>query len=222
MPLQDFLTYKLPVTEIVSTSRLRHGTMVATARCFVHSRFWQFAFCSGVGLVTFSIRCVHFGSRLTHVDIVQDCTYDVHVAELLPPICVFACCRYILIALCVMLLNGAFCLSRKHNACREYWLSVTHTQVVSVFIPYTLAVPGSTRVVDTHKVMLRHVNAHPIVNAGFAFQTDDTAKTITACRLVYGGIIQGPALCPQTTAFLVRFTCCRSVLPRCIWVTNFA
>eukprot|EP00041_Stephanoeca_diplocostata_P004415 m.44741 g.44741 ORF g.44741 m.44741 type:complete len:1384 (+) comp15101_c0_seq3:127-4278(+) len=74
--------------------------------------------------------------------------------------------------------------------------------VVSVFIPYTPTAAGKSRVFDTHKVMLRHVNAHPIVNAGFALQVDATTKAITSCRIVYGGIIQGPSFCPSTTTFL--------------------
>ena len=54
--------------------------------------------------------------------------------------------------------------------------------------------------------MLRHCNAHALVNAGFSFGTagasGQTPKIISTCKLVVGGITRGPFLCPKTTAFL--------------------
>lgn len=74
--------------------------------------------------------------------------------------------------------------------------------VHSVFIPYG----SGAEIFDTYKTMARHANAHPLVNAGFSFTVnqstagDNASTSISAARIVIGGILLGPHLCPKTVA----------------------
>lgn len=56
------------------------------------------------------------------------------------------------------------------------------------------------RILDTFKVMQRHANSHPLVNAGFhlVFSGGNGKFTIVNARIVIGNITRGPLLCKTT------------------------
>lgn len=78
-------------------------------------------------------------------------------------------------------------------------VDMTNRIIYSITVPWA-TVPGGF---DTHKTMVRHVNSHAIVNAGFRVELDSSYRVTKLPTLAYGGVQKYPCRAEKVEEFLV-------------------